>query len=52
MMGSVCRSTEVSSIVQLGAIDCKLGLAFIGHGDVWICIRVQRDEASGSNSMV
>ena len=43
MMGSAYRSAEVGFIVQLGAIDCELGLASYGHGDAWICIRVFRE---------
>ena len=46
VMGSACRYTEFSFIVQLGAIDCKLGLASYGHGDAWICIRVFRERCS------
>ena len=44
--GSAGRSTEFSLLFQLGAIDCKLGMASYGHGDAWICIRVFRERCS------
>ena len=34
---------EVSFIVQLGVIDCGLGLESYGHGNAWICIQVYRE---------
>ena len=40
VMGSVCRDTEVSFIVQLGVIDSELGLASYGCGDTCVCTQV------------
>ena len=40
VMGSACRDTEVSFIVQLGVIDRELALASYGCGDTCVCTQV------------